>query len=276
MARVAGFVLVSCALGALATACSFILDVERAPVPTAAVEEGGVVEAGAADVEVPPVPVEDAGVEDAGATFCQRAGAVRLCDDFERADAGDAGGDSWSVELEPGGAVVLANEGASTFLRATVAASADRGRAVLYRTFTETPATRLRFAYAARFAQFPASALGTMSVVLGTPPNARAVVLFGGPTTFTLLEWNLADDGLFESPLAVPIPTGRFTSIEMRIAFDVNPPRIDVLVDGQTALSQASLSGLVAAPPTFALGVSYAKPTPAYEVDVDDVLADFE
>jgi hypothetical protein len=267
----AGAVLASVVVG-----CSFILDVEG-PLPPAANAEDAAPEDGAvglSDADAPDAAADlDAAETSTGA--CALAGSVRFCDDFGR-PGGDAGGD-WAVLLEPGGQLaVLPDEAGGGFLRASVVATAETGRAALSRTFAETPATRVRLGFRARFATRPTSALATATLILGQPPNARSFSLLAGPDSFTLAEIAIAGGVLAEHPLATEIPLGRFVQIDIRIGLDTTPPNLDVLVDGATALSTATVAGTTTGVPTVLVGVSYAKPTPAWELDVDDVIVDFE
>ncbi len=265
---------VSGVLGVVA-GCSFLLDVEG-PLPTipapddASAEGGG---EGFADGAAPDAFAEDP--LEASTGFCALAGTVRFCDDFGR-PGGDAGGD-WLVRLASGGSLAVEADGTSGgFLRARLTASPETGRAALARSFEATPQTRLRMTSHLRFTTRPASVVSTASVVLGPLPGAHAFTLLAGPDTFTLLEQALPGGAVVEHPLAIAVPLGRFVELEVRLGLDVSPPNLDVILDGQTALSVPSMQGTTTGVPSVVVGIGEATPSPAWEVDVDDVVVDFE
>lgn len=253
--------------------CSFILDVEG-PLPPPVVPADASAEGGGEAFADAAVPGElDAG--DASVGFCALAGNVRFCDDFGRPGF-DAGGD-WAVLLEAGGqAAVLPDEAGGGFLRTSVGATAETGRAALSRSFAETPASRARLGLRARFATRPTSVVATAALVLGQAPNARAFSLLAGPDSFTLAEIDLAGGVLAEHALAVEVPLGRFVTLDVRAGLATTPPTLEVLVDGQSALSTTSAAGTMPGVVGALVGISYAKPAPAWEMDVDDVVVDFE
>jgi hypothetical protein len=249
--------------------CSLIADTGRL------VGDGRPVPSGQdAGSEIDGAPVaSDAGGDVAAAPFCAPFANAAFCDDFDKTLAVER----WSDDgLSASGSLALVRDQGEAFLRATLVSATTSGAAFLYRGMPSTPPTRIRFSFRIRTDRYPTEDVHACGIEFPQPDNVHSTFRFEvRKGSFAVFEQRKPSGFAVHELTEGPLP-GTWRRIELGIAWDEQPARLTVNLDGKQVMSQPSVTDIPRVKPAVIAGASWASPTPALVIDVDDVLVEME